>query len=278
MKKQGRVRQFFIALRRVVRRKPPAQTAKQVPKEPDLDAALRDKNPDELASLASSFHSITNTLKEQLRARDQLLLDISHELRGPLTRMRVALEMAAPGTAMDTLHEEIDSLDKMVAEILETERLNSPAGQLNRETLEIGALISETISQFKGRPPGIQKKWVDPVVLKLDGERMRLVLRNILDNALKYGAEAAKPVEVTLRREGGFAILVVRDFGPGIPENELRLVFEPFYRVGRSRSSSASYGLGLPLCKRIVDAHGGRMLLASGVGEGTRVTVELPLK
>lgn len=243
----------------------------------NLDVHVPEEGRDELAELARSFNAMTQSLKERLRARDQLLLDVSHELRSPLTRMRVAIEMAAPGTAVDSLREEVESLEKMVSEILETERLNSPTGRLRREPADLAALISEKVAQFAGQAPGIAWKETDPLLLTMDGDRMSLVLRNILDNALKYGRTAARPVEVSLRKEGPFAILEVTDFGPGIPEKDLRFVFEPFYRVDRSRSSTTGYGLGLSLCKRIVEMHGGNISLASGPGKGTRVTIKLPL-
>ena len=111
----------------------------------------------------------------------------------------------------------------------------------------------------------------------MDADRIGLVLGNIMDNALKYGRTASRPVEVSLRKEGPFAVLEVTDFGPGIPEKDLRFVFEPFYRVDRSRSSIPGYGLGLSLCKRIVEMHGGNISLTSDLGKGTRVTIKLPL-
>ena len=111
-----------------------------------------------------------------------------------------------------------------------------------------------------------------------DAERFRIALRNVLENALKYGYEAHNPVEISLRSENGFARIDVRDFGPGIPEDEQRLVFEPFYRVDRSRSRSPGYGLGLSLSKRVMEAHGGTIQLNSRVGEGTTVTLLIPLQ
>ena len=244
----------------------------------NLDVRLPEEGRDELAELARSFNAMTQSLKERLHARDQLLLDVSHELRSPLTRMRVAIEMAAPGSAVDSLREEVEALEKMVSEILETERLNSPVGQLRREPTDLAALVSENVAQFAGQTPGISWQNREPLILPLEAERMRVVLRNVLDNAFKYGQSASRPVEISLRREGAYAILAVQDFGPGVPEKDLRFVFEPFYRVDRSRSRSPGYGLGLSLCKRVVEMHGGNIFFASSPGEGTRVTIELPLK
>jgi len=243
----------------------------------NLEVRLSEKGSDELASLARSFNSMTQSLKERMHARDQLLMDVSHELRSPLTRMRVALEMTTPGTATNNLREEVESLEKMVAELLETERLQSPAGGLALKPENLSQLINEKILRWEGHSPGIRWNGADLPPIPVDKDRIGLVLRNILDNAYKYGRTALRPIEVSLKKEGNFAVLEVQDFGSGIPEKDLRLVFEPFYRVDRSRSRSPGYGLGLSLCKRIVEMHGGTISLASNSGEGTKVTIKLPL-
>lgn len=242
----------------------------------NLDAHVPEGGTHEFAGLARSFNAMTRNLKERLQARDQLLLDVSHELRSPLTRMRVALEMAAPGAAVDSLREEVDSLEKMVSEILETERLHSVRGGLKLETGDLNAVIHEKIEGFEGQSPGIQweKSALPPI--RMDTERMRLVLRNLIENALKYGKAANRPVEIAARLSGQTVLLEVRDWGPGVPPQEQGLVFEPFYRTDRSRTQAPGYGLGLPLCRRIVEAHGGTISFASAPGEPTRVTIRLP--
>jgi signal transduction histidine kinase len=243
----------------------------------NLDARISETGSNELADLAVSFNNMTRSLKERLRARDQLMLDVSHELRSPLTRMRVALEMAEPGVAVDSLHEEVDALGKMVSEILETERLNSNAGSLNRVPTSLGELLVEKVARFEGQLPGVVLR-EDPLPeVSLDPERMRLVFRNLIENALKHGRESLNPVLVTLRREGDLAVITITNGGATVPEEEQRLIFEPFYRTDRSRSVTPGYGLGLPLCKRIVEAHGGTIAFRSRAGEGTTVTVKLPL-
>jgi signal transduction histidine kinase len=243
----------------------------------NLDARISETGSNELADLAVSFNNMTRSLKERLRARDQLMLDVSHELRSPLTRMRVALEMAEPGVAVDSLHEEVDALGKMVSEILETERLNSNAGSLNRVPTSLGELLEEKVARFEGQLPGVVLR-EDPVPeVSLDPERMRLVFRNLIENALKHGRESLNPVVVTLRREGDLAVIAITNGGATVPEEEQRLIFEPFYRTDRSRSGTPGYGLGLPLCKRIVEAHGGTISFRSRAGEGTTVTLKIPL-
>lgn len=244
----------------------------------NLDARIAAAGSNELADLADSFNAMTRSLKDRLRARDQLLLDVSHELRSPLTRMRVALEMTEPGAAVDSLHEEVDALGKMVSEILETERLKSNAGGLNRIPADLGTLLSEKVARFEGQPPGISLKLEPLPPVPVDAERLRQVLRNLIENGIKHGRESSRPVEVWLRREGDFAVISVTNGGATVPEEEQRLIFEPFYRTDRSRSRTPGYGLGLPLCKRIVEAHGGIISFQSQPGAGTTITVKLPLR
>lgn len=244
----------------------------------NLDARIAATGSNELADLADSFNAMTRSLKDQLRARDQLLLDVSHELRSPLTRMRVALEMAPPGTAIDSLHEEVDALGKMVSEILETERLKSHAGGLNRVPGDLRHLLTEKVARFEGQAPGVELEAESVPPVPMDTERIRQVLRNLIENALKYGKESDRPVKVSLKREGEFVVIAVFNGGSYVPEEEQRLLFEPFYRTDRSRSGTPGYGLGLPLCKRIVEAHGGTISFHSVAGEGTTITVRLPLK
>ncbi len=243
----------------------------------NLDARIPETGSNELAHLAVSFNAMTRSLRERLCARDQLLLDVSHELRSPLTRMRVALEMAEPGTAVDSLHEEVDALGKMVSEMLETERLNSEAGGLRRKPADLDALAAEKVVRFETQAPGVLLEGSVGQAVPLDLDRMRLVFRNLLENALKHGRDGSGPVRVTLRKEPGFAVVEFHNGGNAVPEEEQRLIFEPFYRTDRSRSGTPGYGLGLPLCKRIVEAHGGTIRFHSKAGEGTTVTVRLPV-
>ncbi len=243
----------------------------------DLEVQIPEKGRDEFARLARSFNGMTRSLREQIKSRDRLLLDVSHELRSPLTRMRVALEMAVPGKAVDSLRRQLDSLERMVTEILETERLKSVVGGLRLDSTDLGKIVQEKVDLYMEQ--GIQISWhaeqLPPMLL--DAERMRLVLQNIIENGVKYGQNASRPMEISLRNGEGTAVLEVRDFGQGIPDADLQFVFEPFYRADRSRSRAPGYGLGLSLCKRIVEMHGGNILLESRLGEGTKIRIELPL-
>lgn len=235
---------------------------------------------DELAELARAFNAMSTRLEEMARAREQLLLDVSHELRSPLTRLKVALEMVPGGQAKESMHEDAAEMESMIGEILEAARLDSANGRLHLEEVDLRALAGEVARAFQGRAPGLIVSRGGPgasFTARVDRERIRKVLANVLDNAHKYSGGQMRPVELNLEEAPGLVILRVRDHGVGIPPEELPKLFEPFYRVDRSRSrDTGGYGLGLSLCKRIMEAHGGRIDITSRPGEGAEVSLFLP--
>jgi signal transduction histidine kinase len=260
---------------------------------------------DELGELARSFNGMSSDLKERIRLRDQLLLDVSHELRTPITRIRLALEMGPDGMAKESIQEDLSEMEAMIAEILETARMDSANGKLNLEAVDLSALAAEIVGDAAGRPPGAKLIAVPGIpgadgqgpggpgpggqspggpgtgsrgtVVQADRARVRKVLANVLDNAMKYSREGAGPVRLSIEADADEVRVRIEDQGVGIPESELPKIFEPFYRVDRSRSrETGGYGLGLSLCKRIMEAHGGSIAIASREGEGTEVSLAFP--
>jgi signal transduction histidine kinase len=236
---------------------------------------------DELGDLGRSFNAMSTGLKEMVRSREQLLLDASHELRSPLTRIKVALEMAPEGMAKESIRDDLGEMEAMVSEILETARLDSAHGKLNVETVDLGLLLSEAVADADMRAPGARmvppRTGPGPAV-PADRARVRKVLGNILDNAVKFSQGRGAPVEASIEPQDDRIVVRVKDRGVGIPADELPRLFEPFYRVDRSRSrETGGYGLGLSLCKRIMEAHGGSISIASREGEGTEVTLVFPV-
>ncbi len=228
---------------------------------------------DELGQLIQSFNEMSRHIVRMLKARDQLMLDVSHELRSPLTRVKVALEFMEEGKTKQALTEDIAEMEKMITTILETERLNSPYGGLELNDVNIAFIISETAKEFKERRPGIRLLEIpDVAIIKGDEERLHILMRNIISNSLKYTKKEGYAVEISLREKTGELVVVIQDYGQGIPESELPYVFEPFYRVDKSRSKkTGGYGLGMSLSKKIMVTHGGKMEIVSKVGIGTTV-------
>ncbi len=236
---------------------------------------------DELGDLARSFNAMSTDLKEMIRSREQLLLDVSHELRSPITRIKVALEMSPEDATKESIRDDLAEMEMMISEILETARLDSANGKLHLEDVDLGVLVAEAVADADMRAPGAklaaETAATGPIV-QADRARVRKVLANVLDNAVKYSPADGSQVRVRVERGNTEVTVRVEDKGVGIPADELPKLFEPFYRVDRSRSrETGGYGLGLSLCKRIMEAHGGSISISSREGEGTEVALTFPV-
>lgn len=234
----------------------------------------------EFRDLAGSFNTMAERVGEMMHAKERLLLDVSHELRSPITRMKVALEFMEEGKVKESIREDLKEMEEMVSDILETYRRFKAPGALNLKVVDPGGLIHDVASSFGGRLPGIEIGNISgSLKLKLDPEKIKTVLQNIIANGLKYSEDDADPVAISLERQDAHAVFIIRDHGIGIPEEALPYVFEPFYRVDTSRSrNTGGYGLGLSLSKAIIEAHKGRIEIESEPGRGTTVRFYLPIE
>ena len=183
----------------------------------------------------------------------------------------MALEFLPDSTVKNDVRDDVDELEKMVSEILETARLDSEYGHLNRKQVKMDQLLQQTLQGFNHQRAHFHLHPMPPVPsLSLDVERIGIVLRNILNNALKYSISSSKPVEVSLQQDDSRVVVHIKNFGAVIPQEELPHIFEPFYRVDKSRSkATGGYGLGLHLCQKIMEAHGGRIEVSSSLSDGT---------
>lgn len=242
----------------------------------NLDYQVPLKGIDELGTLTGSFNSMTKRIREMIRSKEQLLLDVSHELRSPLTRIKVALEFIPEDKTKQSIQEDLSEVESMITEILESERLNSSHGKLYVVEANISDVIEEVAENFKDKLPGVRLISIpENVVIKIDVDRIKTVLRNILENSIKYSMPQSQPIEISVGQEEKHIVIKIKDFGSGISKAELPYIFEPFYRIDRSRSKdNGGYGLGLSLCKKIMEAHGGTIEINSIPGEGTTVLLE----
>jgi len=237
------------------------------------------KKSDELGNLADAFNSMTVRIRQMLHSREQLLLNVSHELRSPLTRMKVALEFLPDNSAKKNLSEDISEMGIMISEILETERLKSEYGQLNLQPTELANIVEEVIATFEHAYPNIiYENKAGKTILNIDRQRIKTVINNLLTNAIKYSENASEPVRVLLEQKESDIVLQIKDSGKGIPEEDLQHILEPFYRVDKSRDrNTGGYGLGLSLCKTIIETHKGKIEVESKIGKGTLVKLFLPI-
>ncbi len=241
----------------------------------DFSTLIEVNRRDELGELAQSFNAMSAQIREMLKRERELLLDVSHELRSPLTRMKVALELLPDGAAKTQIQNDINTLNAMLTELLESERLQSSHGSLKQSLFNLAALAEEVKLEFRDDAERITIERQQDISLFADQERIRLLLRNLLSNALKYSQET---VRVLLSEISDAVVIRVCDKGKGIPKKDLHKIFEPFYRGDSARArlnGEGGFGLGLYLCKKIVEAHGGSISVQSEKEE-TCFEVRLP--
>jgi signal transduction histidine kinase len=212
-----------------------------------------------------------------IHARDQLLLDVSHELRSPLTRMKVALALLPEDDNRANLEADVKEMETMISELLELERLRTPHG-LRQQKQDVVPIVREIAQQFENRAPGVHLiARPETVFANVDYEKLRTVLRNLLDNAFKYSLPESHPVILSISESRDWVVIRVQDDGQGIPEGQLANIFEAFFRIDPSRSKkTGGYGLGLSMCKRIVEAHGGTIQIENNSGRGVSFILTLP--
>jgi signal transduction histidine kinase len=219
---------------------------------------------DELGDLALRINTMAHDIQGMLDAKRALLLALSHELRSPLTRARLNAELLPATTEgaaeRAALLRDLAEMRDLISDLLESERLASPHAALHREPIDLAALVREVVDELDGGENVAVEILADLPLLSLDRARVRLLARNLLDNALRHGAEGAAPPRVTLRRAGQGVELEVRDFGPGVDAVQLERLAEPFYRTDSARQrATGGVGLGMYLCRLVAEAHGGKL-------------------
>jgi two-component system sensor histidine kinase CpxA len=238
-----------------------------------VSAGLEDRR-DEVAVLARDFDAMADQLRANRAVITQLLRDISHELRSPLARMRVALGLARqPGgdlpRQLDRLEREIERLDGLISQVLKLARLHSTDVPFGREVFDLDEVVEEVVrdANFEGAVKGCQVLLRGAARSTLLGNRelLRSAIENVLRNAVRYSPKDT-PVEVSIARPdaaatpavGADVSIVIRDHGPGVPAADLERIFEPFYRVAESRDrDSGGEGIGLAITSQVMKAHGG---------------------
>jgi two-component system, OmpR family, sensor kinase len=240
---------------------------------------------DELAVLARDFDAMADRLRANRSATTQLLRDISHELRSPLARMRVALGLARQPPAdfarqLDRLEREIERLDSLISQVLKLARLQGSDALQERELFELDEVIEEVVrdANFEGAVKNSRVHLQGTANASILGNRelLRSAIENVLRNAVRYSPQDAA-VEVSILKSTTGVQLRVRDHGPGVPPSDLERIFEPFYRVAESRDrDSGGEGIGLAITSQVMKAHGGAAQAQNVPGGGLEVSLSLP--
>jgi signal transduction histidine kinase len=234
---------------------------------------------DELGDLAGDVNAMAASIHQMLEAKRALLLAISHELRSPLTRARLHTELlpeaGESGERRQALLRDLQEMADLVGDLLESERLGAGHAALQREATDLSVLVRDVAASFGEAALALALPDA-PVMLALDRARMRLLLRNLIDNAVRHSAGATRPPLVSLASVEGQWALSVRDFGEGVEPQALPHLAEPFYRPDASRErATGGVGLGLYLCRLVAQAHGGRLELVNAA-PGLQARVVLP--
>jgi two-component system sensor histidine kinase CpxA len=250
----------------------------------DLSARVGSSRSDELGQLARTFDRMAGRIGTLLAAERRLLLDISHELRSPLARLGVAVELARSGddanSALNRIQKESDRLNALVGQLLQVTRAEGDPSSLRRTPLRLDELVRQLVddSSIEAAAQGCQLKYEkrEPVTVAGDAELLRRAVENVIRNAIRH-APRETAVEVSLTRHNGNAVVGVRDQGPGVPEEALPRLFDAFYRVEGDRDrASGGTGLGLSIARRAMELHKGS-IRARNARPGLEVEMELPV-
>ena len=249
----------------------------------DLSARVNSNRRDELGDLAQAFDRMAARIETLLAAERRLLLDISHELRSPLARLGVAVELARSGEGLDAnlnrIQKESDRLNALVGQLLQVTRAEGDPSSLRRDPIRLDELIEQIAedAQIEAEARGCRVHYGErePVTVQGDPELLRRAIENVVRNAIRY-TPAESSVEIALRREAQEARICIRDRGPGVPEDSLPRLFDAFYRVESARDrASGGIGLGLSIARRAIELHKGA-IRARNANPGLEVELRLP--
>ncbi len=256
--------------------------------EGDLSVRINEKvskRSDEISKLAKDFDEMAEHIEALVTAEKRLTQDISHELRSPLARLNVALELARSKSnaetkpMIDRIESESKMLNEMLSRLLTLSKLESGSGDFDKNEVNLTRVFDQVVADadFEAQAKGKSVKILKEEKIKVFGNEnlLRSAIENVLRNAVKYTKDNTA-VEVSLVKNGKGAIVSVRDYGTGVPENELVKLFKPFYRLQTARDrKTGGIGLGLAIAERAVNAHNGK-ISAKNLEDGLVVEIKIP--
>jgi two-component system, OmpR family, sensor kinase len=239
---------------------------------------------DEVGTLARDFDAMAERIQALVTAKETLLRDVSHELRSPLARIRMALALAqrragaAAAPDLERIEREAEKLDGLVGQVMTLTRLRTATAP-RRDRVRLDALVEEIVDDARFEHPAsrVELRSGGEVEVQGDADGLKSAIENVVRNALVYG-DPAQPVEVEVTVMADEARVRVLDRGPGVPDAELSRIFEPFYRTDKSRDHQrAGQGIGLAITARVTELHGGSVSARNRVGGGLEMLLTLPL-
>lgn len=250
---------------------------------PELPAPLL-KRSDEIGELARTFRHMTRRLSDLLQTQRQLLRDVSHELRSPLARMQIATELARDNPQQDyfdRIAQETERLDALIGQILLLQRLDSTPQNPQREDLSVAELMEDLCQDiaFEAQAAGVTLATPDWQTVRRSGdpELLRAAFENVLRNAVRFSPRGGT-VRIAQCVEGSTETVTIGDEGPGVPEELLETIFEPFVRASKARETDGGHGVGLAIALRAILRHGGAIRARNLPEKGLEVEIALPVK
>jgi len=255
--------------------------------EGELDQRVDSTSGGEIGKLGESFNELARRLKEQKTLREEMVSDVAHELRNPLSNIQGYLEGLKEGMieptkrVFESLHQQSLLLNRLVNDLRDVNRAKAGKLNLDKKQVVLEDIISRETKALKTKAEDEQVELSQdlngPNLLDADPERISQVVRNLLDNAITHTPEGGE-IEVKSLKSSEEAVTTVSDDGSGIPEEDLPYIFDRFYRVDKSRSrGTGGTGLGLTIAKEIVESHGGTITAKSNEGKGSTFKFTLPL-
>jgi signal transduction histidine kinase len=254
----------------------------------DLSQRVELRGEGEVAALAQAFNSMAADLEQAEQLRRDLVADVAHELRTPLSNIQGYLEAIRDGVmkpdvaTIRSLNEEVTLLSRLVNELQELSLAEAGELKLVYQTEDIDRLVRQAVDPWR-RQMAAKKISLSLVLpdnlppVTIDWQRVNQVLHNLLENAVAYTGKGGT-ITVTAAKQGDWVEVAVSDTGEGIPAEDLPNIFERFYRVDKSRARvTGGSGLGLTIAKRLVEAHGGEITVRSELGKGSRFSFTLPI-
>ena len=247
----------------------------------ELEHRINRSGNSDLDALSQSIDSMAARLQALLDAKRQLLLALSHELRSPITRARITTELLEKTKHKERLLDDLQNMERIINDIMESEQLQSSHSILNKQTVDLHVILADELNRLRPDLSLDVENSLMSFQLDADEARLRILFRNILNNAVEYGASdaTANDLIVSLAVEANFIKVVIRDYGIGIDPAQLQNVTDPFFRPDPSRNrATGGFGMGLTLAKLIVEAHTGSLVIQSypEITPGTQVIIRLP--
>jgi signal transduction histidine kinase len=250
----------------------------------DLTVRIRTRRRDEIGQLATTFDQMADRLERLIVSERRLLGDISHELRSPLARLKFAVKLARTSqdnkAALDRIERDVDRITSLVADIVEITFIEGDPAVQDTGVVGLGEIVDEVVrdcaleAQFRECTIHVGGRLTGQVIG--NRELLRRAIENVVRNGIRYSPKHSE-IQLSIAENEREAVVAVRDFGPGVPENAITRIFDPFFRVEDARdANSGGTGMGLSIAKRAVQLHHGA-ISAENASPGLRVRIAIPL-